>query len=93
MTKKQLIRRALVGTALALPLAACGGGGGRNDGGTSGQDTVITPPAVITTKQEDKFGVAFGNDFRAAFNSEPASVADTDIVPVSFTTDPIDITC
>lgn len=90
MTKKQLVQRALVGTALALPLAACGGGGG---GGRSGQDTVITPPSVIATKQEDKFGVAFGNDFRAAMNSEPASVADTDIVPVSFTTDPIDITC
>ncbi|GAC1578594.1 MAG: hypothetical protein NVS3B5_11290 [Sphingomicrobium sp.] len=88
MTKNQFIKRALVGTALALPLAACGGGGG-----SSGQDTVIAPPTVVTTKQEDKFGVAFGNDFRAALNSEPASVADSDIVPVSLTTDPIDITC
>ncbi|MEO7786636.1 MAG: hypothetical protein ABIR77_02255 [Sphingomicrobium sp.] len=87
MTKKQFVQRALIGTALALPLAACGGGGG---GG--GQDTVIAPPTVVTTKQEDKFGVAFGTAFRASMDSEPASVADSDIVPVSFTTEPIDIT-
>ena len=87
MTKKQFVQRALIGTALALPLAACGGGGG-----SSGQDTVITPPKVTTTAQEDKFGINFGTDFRAAMNSEPASVADGDIVPVSLTTEPIDIT-
>ena len=86
MTKKQLVQRALIGTALALPLAACGGGGG-------GSDSVITPPVVIKTLQEDKFGVQFGTDFRAAMNSDPVSVNDGDIVPVSLTTDPIDITC
>jgi hypothetical protein len=87
MTKKQLLQRALIGTALALPLAACGGGGG-----SSGGDTVITPPVVVTTAQEDKFGIPFGMDFRAAMNSEPASVSDGDIVPVSLSTEPIDIT-
>ena len=90
MTKKQLIQRALIGSALALPLAACGGGGG---GGGGGGDTVIVPPVVVTTAQEDKFGVQFGIDFRAATTSEPASVNDSDIVPVSLTTSPIDITC
>ncbi len=86
MTKKQLVQRALIGTALALPLAACGGGGG------GGSDSVITPPVVVTTAQEDKFGIPFGIDFRAAMNSEPASVSDGDIVPVTATNDPIDIT-
>ena len=86
MTKKQLIQRALLGTALALPLAACGGGGG-------GSDSVIAPPTVIKTAQEDKFGVQFGIDFRASMNSEPASVNDGDIVPVSLTNEPIDIVC
>ena len=90
MTKKQLIQRALIGTALALPLAACGGGGG---GGSGGSDTVIAPPTVIKTAQEDKFGVQFGIDFRASMNSEPASVNDGDIVPVSLTNEPIDIVC
>ena len=88
MTKKQLVQRALIGTALALPLAACGGGGGNSGGG----DTVITPPVVVTTAQEDKFGIPFGMDFRAAMNSDPASVSDGDIVPVSLSTEPIDIT-
>ena len=89
MTKKQLVHRALIGTALALPLAACGGGGGSGGGGG---DTVITPPVVVTTAQEDKFGIPFGMDFRAAMNSDPASVSDGDIVPVSLSTEPIDIT-
>ena len=88
MTKKQFVQRALIGTALALPLAACGGGGGSSGGG----DTVITPPVVVTTAQEDKFGIPFGMDFRAAMNSDPASVSDGDIVPVSLSTEPIDIT-
>jgi hypothetical protein len=87
MTKKQLLLRATIGTALALPLAACGGGGG------GGSDTVISPPTVVTTKQEDKFGIQFGTDFRASMNSDPASVNDSDIVPVSLTTEPIDIAC
>ena len=87
MMKKQLIQRALLGTVLALPLAACGGGGG------GGSDSVIAPPIVIKTAQEDKFGVQFGIDFRASMNSEPASVNDGDIVPVSLTNEPIDIVC
>lgn len=86
MTKQQLLLRALIGTALALPLAACGGGGG-------GSDSVITPPVVVKTAQEDKFGVQFGIDFRASMNSDPVSVNDSDIVPVSLTTEPIDIAC
>lgn len=85
MIKKQLVHRALIGTILTLPLAACGGGGGRTD-------TVVEPPKVVVTAQEDKFGIPFGTDFRAMMNSDPASVSDTDIVAVSFTTEPIDIT-
>jgi hypothetical protein len=76
-------RNALIGFSLALPLAACGGGGG--------SDKAPTPPVVVTTAQEDKFGLAFGADFRASPNSEPATVKDGDIVPVSFMTEPIDI--
>lgn len=86
MTNRQLLTRALCGTALALPLAACGGGGG-------GHDSTPAPPTVVTTAQEDKFGVQFGTDFRAAMNSEPAAVNDGDVVPVSLTTEPIDIAC
>ena len=87
MIKQQHMRRALIALAIALPLAACGGGGG---GG--GQDSPPAPPvSVITTAQEDRFGVAFGADFRAGLNGEPANVSDGDIVPVNLTTEPIDI--
>lgn len=88
MTSKQ-IARAYVPIALALSLAACGGGGG-GGGGTS--DKPGAPTTVITTAQEDRFGVGFGIAFRAPLNSEPVNVNDGDIVPVSLTTEPIDIT-
>lgn len=73
-------------SALAVALASCGGGGG----GTS--SSTPTPPVVTTTGQEDKFGTQFGIDFRAPNNSEPAQVNNGDIVPVSLTTEPINIT-
>jgi hypothetical protein len=89
MTSKQNVQRALVGTALAASLAACGSGGG----GGGSDNPSNPPPTVVQTAQEDKFGVAFGTDFRAAMNtSEPASVSDSDLVAVSLTTEPIDIT-
>jgi hypothetical protein len=87
MTKKQLSQRALIAVGLVLSLAACGGGGG---GGT---DTVVDPPKVVVTNQEDQFGTAFGTDFRTAANTDPAPpVNDGDIVPVSLTTEPVNIT-
>ena len=87
MTNKHFMHRALIAVTLALGLAACGGGGG---GG--GQDSPPTPPtSVVVTAQEDRFGVAFGTDFRAPLNGEPVNVSDGDIVPVNLTTEPIDI--
>lgn len=84
MNSKRILRNALISTSLALPLAACGGGGG-------GSDKTSQPPTVVTTAQEDKFGLAFGTAFRAKPDSEPVPVNDGDIVPVSLTTEPIDI--
>ncbi|MEO6359186.1 MAG: hypothetical protein ABIO43_01255 [Sphingomicrobium sp.] len=86
MTKMHIIRRGSVPLALTLSLAACGGGGG------NGSDKPGDPPTVITTAQEDRFGVAFGTAFRAPLNGEPVPVNDGDLVPVSLTTEPIDIT-
>jgi hypothetical protein len=87
MKFKQILRIATICCPLGLALAACGGGGG---GG--GSDKVAAPPTVITTAQEDKFGVGFGTAFRASPDSEPKIVNDDDLVPVSWTTEPINIT-
>lgn len=81
----RLLTRALLAGGLVLSVSACGGGGS----GSAGSGT--TPPVVVATPQEDKFGSMFGIDFRADANSEPANVSDTDIVPVSLTTEPINI--
>lgn len=73
----------LGGTALS----SCGGNG-------NGGQTAVTPQPTPTTAtaQETNFGTAFGVDFRATANSEPAAVADGDIVPVNLTTEPAPIT-
>ena len=89
MTKKQLMQRAVIALALTLPLAACGGGGGRSKDRVTPPLVVVAPPA---TAQEDRFGVAFGSAFRAPANGEPFLVGDGDLIPISFTTEPIDIT-
>ena len=87
MRSTQIVRRALVSTALAASLAACGGGGGGSDSGNN------PPSDVVQTAQEDKFGTGFGEAFRAPTNtSEPKPVNDGDLVPVSLTTEPIEIT-
>lgn len=84
MKSKPIMRNAMVSVSLALALAACGGGGG-------GADRPPEPPTVVATAQEDKFGVAFGSAFRAKPDGEPVPVSDGDIVPVSLTTEPIEI--
>lgn len=69
-------------TVLASGLAACGG---------SSYTPTPTPSQTAAARQEDQFGIAFGNDFRADPNSEPAPVADGDLVAVSLTTEPVPI--
>ena len=71
--------------AVALTLSACGNNRSKDTGAAP------TPPPVVTTRQEDTFGTAFGNLFRANANSEPAPVNDGDLVAVSFTTEPATI--
>lgn len=78
------LARGLMAGGLALSVSGCGGGGGSSSSTT-------TPPVVVSTPQEDKFGTMFGIDFRATADSEPANVSDSDIVPVSLTTEPITI--
>ena len=39
-------------------------------------------------RTEDKFGKGFGRAYRAPANSEPANVADGDVIPVSRTAEP-----
>lgn len=82
-SKMQRSVRAILAGGLALMVSACGSG--------SSDSTTTTPPTVVLTSQEDKFGTAFGKDYRVTANAEPATTADGDIVPVSLTTEPIDV--
>jgi hypothetical protein len=80
--KTQLLLQASAVTVLATGLAACGNGN---------STPTPTPGQTAAARQEDQFGIAFGNDFRADPNSEPAQVADGDVVAVSLTTEPVTI--
>ena len=82
-SQRLVVRGSLV-LLLGLTIAACG----------SSKDTPnpqpTTPPPVVV-RQEDQFGMAFANAFRADNNSEPFSPQDGDIVAISFTTEPVSI--
>ena len=62
-------------------LAACSGGA----------DDPAPPPPPTTVVQEDKFGAVFGTAFRADANSTAIEPTDGDIIPLSLTTEPVDI--
>ncbi len=69
--------------ALALTITACS---------KSGDPTPTpSPTATVTVRQEDQFGMAFANSFRAENNSEPYSPQDGDITAISLTTEPVNI--
>ena len=80
--KTQLLLKASTVLMLAAGLAAC----------SSGNYTPTpTPTQTVTALQEDQFGIAFGQDFRAFPNGEPSPVADSDVVAISLTTEPVTI--
>ena len=64
-------------------LAACGGG--------ADNTTPPPPPPPTTVVQEDTFGVAFGTAFRTDANGAPIEPKDGDIIPLSLTTEPVDV--
>ena len=85
-TMKSFLLHSAAAAALLASLAACGGGGG-SDG-----DTTVTPPAPPTpVRLEDQFGAQFGATFRTAPNSDPRDPAPGDLIPISFTTDPVNL--
>ena len=82
--KPRALLRISVAGGLALSVGAC-------SSSSSPDSTTTTPPVVVVTPQEDKFGTVFGTDYRVTANAEPANVNDTDIVAISLTTEPIDV--
>ncbi len=58
----------------------------------SGTDAPESDPfATSSIAKEDQFGEGFGKAFRADPNSEPAKVSKRDVIPVSHTTEPVEI--
>lgn len=81
----RILRAATALAILGAGLAACDRGGGKS--------VRVAPPnePPAATPIEDRFGVAFGAAFRAPNNSDPRDPAEGDLIPVSFTTDPLPI--
>lgn len=84
-TNLQATPRRLIVAAAALGLvallSACGGSGG---GGGN-------PPPDVPPSGVGRFGVGFAAAFAAAANSDPREVTAADVIPISLTTDPIEV--
>lgn len=81
---KRIIARAALVAAAASGLAGCGSSGG---------NAVAPPPpaVVVPAPQEDQFGAVFGTAFRASFTATPITPADGNIIPLSLTTNPVNV--
>jgi hypothetical protein len=75
---------ALPAVAAAITLGAC-------DGYDDGGGYTPPPPPPPAMRLEDQFGAAFGVAFRAAPSSDPADPRNGDTIPLSLTTDPVEI--
>ncbi len=80
----RILHRAILVTALGSGLAACGSN-------NSSSPAPPAPPPVVVAPQENQFGAAFGVAFRASPTSTPVSPVDGDIVPLSLTTNPVNL--
>ena len=55
----------------------------------SGDDILAKDPfSAASAGGEDRFGKGFGKAYRAKPNSEPANVIESDVIPVSLTSEP-----
>lgn len=89
MTKldKNLLRTVSV-FGLGIALSACG-----SSRTVPPIGAVPTPaPVIAAARQEDQFGTQFGVDFRVDLNGEPIPCKEGDLVAVSLTTEPVNIT-
>ena len=87
MTGNKIMRPALVAgliLAAGASLTACQKKAGSDATGFAAFKTGAP-------RTEDKFGKGFGRAFRAPANSVPANIADGDVIPVSLTTEPVQI--
>lgn len=57
----------------------------------SGNEPLTVEPGRDSGAIDSKFGKGFGTAFNADPNSEPRNVQDSDVAPVSLTTEPVAI--
>lgn len=88
--RRMLIRLAMT-AAVVVPLTACGDSDKMDDVGAAPPPSATPPPAPATAAVET-LGAGFAGIFRSNSESEPRDAADGDIVAVSFTTEPAEIT-
>ncbi len=86
--RKQInLRKLAVVVLLGTAVAACSGGGGGDDG----NEEEIPPPPPVVSNPLNVFGAAFATAFNASADSEPVSVGEDDIIPISLTDEPVEI--
>lgn len=55
---------------------------------SGGEAPIALETAAESKRATERFGEGFGRAFRADPNSEPKSVGEQDVAPVSYTTEP-----
>lgn len=84
---KQTISRLMIISMIVVPLGACGGKKKRQP---PPPPAVVTPtPPPVGANFEDQFGAGFGKFFRAAAWSEPGDPQAGDVIPISFSSEPV----
>lgn len=82
------LTKAAIAVAAAATLVSCGGGGGSDGGPGAGGSTPPPPPPVPFPGQ---LGIGFSITFGAAENAEPRDPQPSDVIPISLSTDPIEV--
>lgn len=88
---KRLLLKFAITAVVVVPLVACGKSNKRDEVVVAPPTSAPAPPPVGTASLES-LGASFAALFRASNNTEPRDPTEGDLPPVSFTTEPVDIT-
>lgn len=89
---KRSLLRFVMTTAVIVPLAACGSNKKRDEVIVPPPTSTPAPPPPVGTASLESLGATFAGLFRAGNDTEPRDPAEGDLPPISFTTEPVDIT-
>lgn len=89
---KRLLLKFAMTAVVVVSLAACGKSNKRDEVVVAPPASAPAPPPPVGATALESISAAFAAFFRASSDTEPRDPAEGDLPPVSFTTEPVDIT-